>query len=59
MREPVRSELGLVLDHYQIMPYDQVGDNFSLALELWRLEREALALVERSLDLAADRHQCR
>ena len=54
VREPVHSKLGLVLDHGQVMPYDQVGDDFSLALELWRLGRKALALVKRGLDLATD-----
>ena len=59
MREPVRSELALVLGHGQIMLNAQVGEDFELAHELWRLGHEALALVKRSLYLAADRHQCR
>ena len=59
MREPVRSELALVLGHGQVMLNAQVGEDFELAHELRRLEREALALVKRSLDFAADRHQCR
>ena len=41
------------------MSNDQVGDAFALALELRRLGREALALIQRDLDLAADRYQCR
>ena len=49
MRKPVRRELGLglglVLGHGQVMFNDQVG-------------REALALIQRGLDLVADRCQC-
>ena len=41
------------------MSNNQVGDDFALTLELRRLEREALALTQRRLDLAADRFQCR
>ena len=59
VHEPVRSELGLVLGHGQVTPYYQIGDELALALELQRLGREALALVKRGLDLAADRHHCR
>ena len=56
MRKPVRRELGLVLGHDQVMSNDQVGGNFALALELGRLGREALALIQRGLDLVADRY---
>ena len=41
------------------MSNDQVGDDFALALELGRFGREALSLIQRGLDLAADRYQCR
>ena len=40
MREPVRRELALVLDHGQVTLNDHVGDDFTLAHELWRLRRE-------------------
>ena len=59
VRKPIRGELGLVLGHGQVMSNDQVGDDFALALELGRLGREALALIQRGLDLVADRYQCR
>ena len=59
MHKPVRRELGLVLGHGQVMPNDQFGDDVALALELERLGREALALIQLSLDLVADRYQCR
>ena len=59
MHKPVRRELGLVLGHGQVMFNDQVGDDFALALELGRLEREMLALIQRGLDLVADRYSCR
>ena len=58
MRKPVRRELGLVLDYGQVMSNDQVGDDFALALELGRLGRKAFALIQRGLDLVADRYQC-
>ena len=49
VRKPVRRELGLVmglvLGHGQVMFNDQVG-------------REALALIQRGLDLVDDRCQC-
>ena len=57
--KPVRGELGLVRGHVQVMFYDQVDHDFSFALKLPRLGREALALIQRGLDLAADRHQYR
>ena len=41
------------------MSNDQVGDDFALALELGKLGREALALIQRGLDLVADHYQCR
>ena len=60
VHELVRSEVGLVLGHDQVRPYDQVGDDFALALELRRLRHEALALVKHDLHLAAaDRHKRR
>ena len=59
VRKPVRRELGLVLGYDQVMSNDQVGDDFALALELGRIGREALALIQRGLDLVADRCQCR
>ena len=55
MRKPVRHELGLVLGHGQVMSNDQVGNDFALTLELERLRLEALALIQRGLDLVADR----
>ena len=55
VRKPVRRELGLVLGHGHVMSNDQVGDDFALALELGGLEREALALIWRGLDLVAGR----
>ena len=58
MREPVCSELALVLGHGQVIINAQVGEDFTLAHELWRLRREVLTLVKRSYDLTADRHQC-
>ena len=57
--KPVHSEFGLVLDHIQVMPNDQVSDDFAFALKLGRLGRKGLALMQRSLDLAADRPQRR
>ena len=59
VHKPVRSELGLFLTHGQVMPNDQVGDNFAFTLELGRLGRKALVLIQRGLDLAADRPQSR
>ena len=56
VHKPVRRELGLVLGYGQVISNDQVGDDFALALELRRLEREASALVQRGLDLAVDRY---
>ena len=50
--KPVHRELGLVLGHGQFISNDQVGNDFALALELGRLEREAFALIQRDLDLA-------
>ena len=44
VHKPVRCELGFVLGHDQVMSNDQVGDDFTLALELGRLGREALEL---------------
>ena len=34
VHKPACNELGLVLGHNQVMPNDQVGDNFAFALEL-------------------------
>ena len=45
VRKPVHRELGLALGHGQVMFNDQV-------------EREALVLIQRGLDLVADRYQC-
>ena len=59
VHKPVHRELGLVLGHGPVVPNEQVGNDFVFALELGRLGREALALIQRSLGLAADRHQCR
>ena len=59
VHKPVRRELELALGHGQVMSNDQVGDDFALALELGRFVREALALIQRGLDLAADRYQYR
>ena len=56
VRKPVRCELGLILGHGQVMSNDQVGDDFTLALELGRLGREAFSLIKRGLDLVADRY---
>ena len=56
VRTPVRRKLGLVLGNDQVMFNDQVGDDFALALDLGRLGREALALIQRGLDLVADRY---
>ena len=55
VHKPVRRELGLVLGRSQVIPNDQVGKDF-VFLELRRHGREALALIQRGLDLAADRH---
>ena len=44
VRKPVHHELGLVLGHDQVMSNDQVGP-------------EVLALIQRDLDLVADRCQ--
>ena len=57
MRKPVRRELGLVLGYGQIMSNDQIGDDFALTLELGRLGREALVLIQRGLGLVADHYQ--
>ena len=59
VHKPVRRELGLIPGHGQVMSNDQVGADVAPALELGRLGREALALIQRSLDLAADRYQYR
>ena len=59
MHKPVRRELGLVLSHGRVMPNDQVGNDFVLTLELGRLGRKALALIQRGLDLVVNRYQCR
>ena len=56
VRKTIRRELGLVLGHGQVMTNGQVGNDFVLVLELGRLGREALALVQRGLDLVADRY---
>ena len=56
VHKPVHRELGLVLGHGQIVSNDQVGDDFALALELGRLGREALALIQRGLDLGVNRY---
>ena len=49
--------LGLVLGHDQVISSDQVNDDFALALELGGFGREALALIQCSLDLVTDRDQ--
>ena len=54
--KPVRRKLEWVLGHSQVMSNDQVGDDFALALELGRLGCEALALIQRGVDLVADRY---
>ena len=59
VRKPVRCELGLVLGHDQVVSNDQVGDDFALALEMGRVGLEALALIQRDVDLMADHYQCR
>ena len=59
MHKPVRRELGLVLSHGRVMPNDQVGNDFVLTLELERLGRKALALIQRGLDLVVNRYECR
>ena len=59
MHKSVGRELGLVLGHREVMSNDQVGDDVALVLKLVRLGREALALIQRGLNLAADRYQCR
>ena len=56
VHKSVRRELGLVLGHGQVISNDQVDDDFALALELGRLGREALALIQRGSDLAANHH---
>ena len=56
VRKPVRRELGLVLGHAHVISTDQVDDDFALALELGRLGREALVLIQRGLDLVANRY---
>ena len=56
---PVRSEIGLVVDHGQVMPYEHVGNDVAFVPKLCGLGREALALIQCGLDLAANRHQCR
>ena len=55
--KPVRREFRLVLGHGQVISNDQVSDDFVLALKLGRFRREALALVQRGLDLVANRYQ--
>ena len=55
VHKQVRRELGLVLGRSQVIPNDQVGKDF-VFLELGRHGREALALIQRGLDLADDRH---
>ena len=55
----VHRELWLFLGHGQVMGKEKVGNDFALALELGRLGREALALIQRGLDLVVDRHQRR
>ena len=57
MGKPVRRKFGLVLGHGQVISNDQVRDDFVLALKLGRFGREALALVQRGLDLEANRYQ--
>ena len=57
MRKPVHRELGLILGHGQVISDDHVSDDFVLALELGRFGREALALIQRRLDLVANRYQ--
>ena len=47
VRKPVCRELGLFLGHGQVMSNDQVGDDFALALELGKLGRKALVLIQR------------
>ena len=59
MDKPVHRGLELVLDHGQVMFNDQVGDDFALVVELGRLRRKALVLIQRGLDRAADRYQRR
>ena len=54
VRKSVCCELGLVLGHGQVVSNDYFGDDFALARELGRLGREALALIQRGLDLVAD-----
>ena len=54
VQKPVRHELGLVLGCGQVMLNDQVDNDFAFALELGRLGREGIALIQRGLDLAAD-----
>ena len=56
VHEPVRSELELTLGHGQVMSDDQVGDDFAFTLKLRRVERKALALIQRGLDLPTNHH---
>ena len=58
MHKQTHRELGSVLDHGHVMSNDQVGDDFMLALELGRLGREMLALIQCGLGLAANCYQC-
>ena len=57
VRKPVRRQLGLVLGHGQVASNDQNGYDFALTLELGGLGREALAQIQRGLDLVADYYQ--
>ena len=59
VRKPVYRELGLVLGHGQVMSNDQVRNDFALAFKVGRLGHETLALIQRGLDLVANRYQCR
>ena len=56
VRKPVRRELGLVLGHAHVVSPLQVDDDFALALELGRLVREALVLIQRGLGLVVNRY---
>ena len=52
VQKPVRHELGLVLGRGQVMLNDQVDNDSAFALEFGRYGRDALALIQRGLDLA-------